>query len=108
MYKYIKYRLVKNQVTNKISKQYLRRKKLKENWPFKNKLFICQLKTPGTIVKLHKDIRIPICSNQVKENTPPIIRISDKPLNLSIKIPNQIKVKALLQQQNINIKSASS
>ncbi len=91
-----------------MSKQYLSKKKLKEYCPFINKLLICQLKTPGTTVKLQSETSIPICSNHVSEKTPPMILISDNPLNLSISIPNHTNVNALLQQQNINISSDSS
>ncbi len=108
MYKKKKYKLAKNHVNNKISKQYLIKKKSYTYCPFKYKLFICQLNTPGIIVKLHSDNNKPVCSNKDNLCIPPIILKSDKPEYLSIKIPNHIKVIALLQQQKININKDSS
>lgn len=73
-----------------------------------NSVLTCQLNTPGIIVKFANEINKPICSSHDNVKKPPITLKSEIPLNRFITAPNQINVKALLQQQKINkIKDSS-
>lgn len=94
------YKLEKNQVRLSNSKHMQNKNDSCVNKPIDIKLFTCQPNEPIPIVELSVDTVIPAFSKY--DHFTLLINLkSEIPEFLSINKPNQIKVKALLQQQNV-------